>query len=149
MSLNGLWKLLERPEVGTASVQVTVICSLLPLVYIFAPYAIIRTIEGLVILILPCDFTDFANNPDKKELYLLRRFSIETIEKIKANPRKCGAVIGFESLFAVVILLLTPWFLQLRFVWYVPVAVILAALLFHLPYGRCWRPRSRVSSSGS
>jgi len=124
------------------------ILGLFSFIYFFIPYLINRFLWGLAIFVAPTDFRAYADDPGKREHWLARRFSEETISTLRKRPAFCGGIIAGNTGLVLVLLIFSPC-IFLRF-WEFFIAcpewtfvvlglVVVFALLAYVPYSR-WVP---------
>ncbi|MBA7682226.1 hypothetical protein ES703_90573 [subsurface metagenome] len=121
------------------------ILGLFSFIYFFLPYLINRFLWGLAIFVAPTDFKAYVDDQEKKERWLTKRFSEETISTIYKRPLFCAGVITVNTGLLLALLILCPCFF-LRFwcffkaspLWTFVILglMVVFSLIFYIPYSR-------------
>lgn len=121
------------------------ILGLFSFIYFFIPYLINRFLWGLAIFVAPTDFKAYANDPRKKEHWLSKRFSEETISTLCKRPSFCGSIItGNTGLILALLIFSSHLFLKFwnffvaspQWTFMVLGLMVAFALLAYIPYSR-------------
>lgn len=119
-----------------------VISGLLAFIYLFIPYLINRLVWSLLLLVVPEDFKEYATNSDKREHYLIGRFSPETIDTLLHHTRFRGFLISLDSIWKLSLLILIPRTLLLSHpfsnwsIFAILLVAIMLTILVTIPYGK-------------
>lgn len=123
------------------------ILGLFSFIYFFLPYLINRFLWGVAIFLAPTDFKAYVDDEKKKEHWLMKRFSEETIITLYNRPVFCGCIITMNTALLISILIFCPSFF-LRYWCFFKTSpfwtfivlglVVLFSLGFYIPYGK-WR----------
>jgi len=132
-------------EYSNAGLLLYGILGLFGFIYFFLPYLINRFLWGVAIFVAPTDFKAYVDDKNKKEHWLMKRFSQETIETLYKRPVFCGFIITINTglLISLLIFLSSIFLRYWSYFKTSPLStfialglVVLFSLTFYIPYGK-------------